>query len=247
MAVIRDRITVIPPSGETVTVDISEGGASLGTVHAERTTARTLTLPLSITDRTSFFVPVGGTYEVSVLLDGVEIAGDDASPVTVSSFPAEIRTAIDVTEMTDVVSGGSSAVTPILVTLARTMNDNNPAVTAPLPDGQMIVAVPGIPGVLAAGGSFEVIVQNTSDVDIKVVGGDVSSLYVGNTDASEYVSVVVGTDLLVAAGATVSVVFDDGAVMQTGSDLSQNGALTNVVSAAGGTFSALANLVIEPA
>lgn len=114
MAVIRDRITVVPPEGETVVVDIKSGGVSIGTAHAERTTTRTLTLPLSISERTSFYVPRGGTYSVSVKLDGVEIAGAGV-PVTVSTFPTELRVRVDASETADVVtaegggSGGSIA------------------------------------------------------------------------------------------------------------------------------------------
>lgn len=112
MAVIRDRITVIPPEGETVAVDILEDDVSLGTVHAERATTRMLTLPLSITERTSFFVPAGtGPYDVSVKLGDDEIAGPGGAPVTVSSFPAEIRARVDAAELGSVAgSGGSSQV-----------------------------------------------------------------------------------------------------------------------------------------
>lgn len=113
MAVIRDRITVFPPEGETVVVDIKSGGVSLGTAHAERTTSRTLTLPLSISERTSFYVP-RGAYSVSVKLDGVEIAGDGAE-VTVSSFPAEVRATVNAAETSDVVTaegGGSGGSVP---------------------------------------------------------------------------------------------------------------------------------------
>lgn len=113
MAVIRDRITVIPPEGETVAVDILASGVSLGTAHAERSTTRTLTLPASISERTSFFVPRDGTYSVSVKLAGVEIAGPGV-PVTVSSFPAEVRVSVDASETADVVTaeGGGSGGSP---------------------------------------------------------------------------------------------------------------------------------------
>jgi hypothetical protein len=110
MAVQRDRITVFPPDGETVTVDILDTGVSLGTVHAERATTRTLTLPLTITAATSFYVPAGtGPYDVSVKLDGEEIAGPSGSPVTVSTFPAEVRARVNAAELPSL-SGGSSAV-----------------------------------------------------------------------------------------------------------------------------------------
>lgn len=111
MAVQRDRITVFPPDGETVVVDILDADVSLGTVHAERTRTRTFTLPLSITEATSFFVPAGtGPYAVSVKLDGKEIAGPAGSAVTVSKFPAEVRTKVDADELASL-SGGSSAAT----------------------------------------------------------------------------------------------------------------------------------------
>lgn len=109
MAVIRNRITVFPPDGETVTVDILDDSVSLGTVHAERATTRTLTLPLTITAATSFYVPAGtGPYDVSVKLDGEEIASSDNTPVTVSSFPAEIRTRIDAAELGSLAGPGVS-------------------------------------------------------------------------------------------------------------------------------------------
>lgn len=109
MAVQRDRITVFPPDGETVVVDLLDGGVSLGTAHAERTTTRTLTLPLTISERTSFFVPAGsGPYDVSVKLDGDEIAGPAGTPVTVSDFPAEVRTRINAAELGSVAGSGGS-------------------------------------------------------------------------------------------------------------------------------------------
>lgn len=110
MAVQRDSITVVPPDGETVVVDILEDDVSLGTVHADRSKTRTLTLPLTITARTSFYVPVGsGPYDVSVKLGDDEIAGADGTPVTVSRFPAEVRARIDADELGAVAgaSGGS--------------------------------------------------------------------------------------------------------------------------------------------
>lgn len=105
MAVQRDSITVVPPDGETVVVDILEDDVSLGTVHADRSKTRMLTLPLTITARTSFYVPVGsGPYDVSVKLGDDEIAGADGTPVTVSRFPAEIHAKIDAAELAAVSS-----------------------------------------------------------------------------------------------------------------------------------------------
>lgn len=126
MAVQRDRITVFPPDGESVVVDILESSVSLGTVHAERAKPRTLTLPLTISERTSFFVPAGsGPYTVSVKLDGAEIAGPDGAAVTVSSFPAEVRARIDADELGSVASpsGGSSTGVPVVKSLVFAFDD----------------------------------------------------------------------------------------------------------------------------
>lgn len=120
MAVRRDRITVYPPVGETVVVDISHDGDSVGTAHtvgtafAERQAEEagdptTLALPATISEPTSFFLTSGGgPYDVSVKLGATEIAGPDETPVTVSAFPAEVRPTIDTAELADIVGGGSS-------------------------------------------------------------------------------------------------------------------------------------------
>lgn len=136
------RITVDPPEGETVVVDILSGSVSLGTALSSRySSASTLTLPNTISERTSFYVPGPGPYNVSVKLDGKEIAGPAGAPVAVSTFPAEVHARIDADELADVAGGGSggSLPTPSIETAGFALRVNTDGDGYELVDADRIV------------------------------------------------------------------------------------------------------------
>jgi hypothetical protein len=72
-------IRVVPPNGETAVVDILDtAGVSVGTAYNSDSNGDAVSLPATIATQTDFHLPDQGAYDVSVKVNGTEIAADGA-------------------------------------------------------------------------------------------------------------------------------------------------------------------------
>lgn len=98
MPLTRDRVTVYPPAGEALTVDISDMSGATVVAYTTRDGGQTHQLPVVISTVTAFWMePRSGPYDVSAKLAGLEIAGA-STPVRVYDFPTALRPTLSVTE-----------------------------------------------------------------------------------------------------------------------------------------------------
>jgi len=74
MAGIAAGGVVINPNGETIVVDLQNGGTS-ATVYSEATLENAVSLPSTGTSTLALYVAKPDVYTLSVLIDGLEMAG----------------------------------------------------------------------------------------------------------------------------------------------------------------------------